>query len=32
MAVRAEIEFLAPGAERPFAYARETQAGALRAI
>jgi hypothetical protein len=28
MAVRAEIEFLAPGTERPFTYAREPQAGA----
>ena len=28
MAVRAEIEFLAPGTERPFTYARETPSGA----
>ena len=28
MAVRAEIEFLAPGSERPFTYARETPSGA----
>src|SRR6202451_916530 len=28
MAVRAEIEFLAPGIERPFAYARERPSGA----
>jgi hypothetical protein len=28
MAVRAEIEFLAPGTERPFAYAHETPCGA----
>ena len=28
MAVRAEIEFLAPGTERPFSYARETPSGA----
>ena len=28
MAVRAEIDFLAPGTERPFTYARETPSGA----
>ena len=28
MAVRAEIEFLAPGTERPFTYAHETPSGA----